>query len=83
MNSENEVAFSLSLLRKGIRSLTVMDDDVKESVISGTLGSIEELSVLDDILLEVHGTGGSIRLSLPRALLRHFRPSSPSIERTE
>jgi len=80
MNSENEVAFSLSLLRKGIRTMVVMSDDRRESEMSGTLGTIKDVSVLDEILLEIHCTHGTLRISLPKEQLKHFQTSSPVIE---
>ena len=80
MNSEHEVSFSLSLRRKGIRTVAVMDDDRRESEISGTLGNIEEVTVVDDILLEIHCSQGTLRISLPVEQLKRFHTSSPVIE---
>lgn len=80
MNSQHEVAFTLSLKRKGIRTMAVMSDDRQESEISGTLGIIEDVRVRDDVLLEIHCTNGTLRISLPKEQLKHFRTSSPNIE---
>ena len=60
--------------------MAVMSDDRQESEVSGTLGTIKDVSVLDDILLEVHCTHGTLRISLPKEQLKHFRTSSPVIE---
>lgn len=76
MNQKHEVAFSLSLLRKGIRTVTIMDDR-QESEMSGTLGTILSMAVLDDILLEIQCTNGTLRISLPREQLKQIRTSFP------
>jgi len=73
MNS-NEVAFSLSLKRKGIRTVALLDDR-QESEVTGTLGKIQGLTVLDDIVLEIHCSHGTLRISLPKEQLKHFHTS--------
>jgi hypothetical protein len=78
MTKTHEVAFSLSLQRKGIRTMSVRSDDRQESEVSGTLGTLESATVLDDILLEIHCTQGTLRISLPQEQLKQFRTSSPT-----
>ena len=80
MTKTHEVAFSLSLKRKGIRTMAVRSDDTQESEVSGTLGALEDATVLDDILLEIHCTQGTLRISLPRDQLKLFQKSSPDSE---
>ena len=80
MNSKHEVTFSLSLKRKGIRTMAVRSDDRQESEISGTLGSLTDATVVDDILLEIHCTQGILRISLPKDQLNNFQTNSPNIE---
>ncbi len=80
MNSENEVAFSLSLRRKGIRTMAVMSDDRQESEVSGTLGTFQNIAVLDDVLLEIKCSHGTLRISLPKKHLKYCRTSSPITE---
>ena len=77
MTKKHEVAFSLSLKRKGIRTMAVRSDDRQESDVSGTLGSFEDATVVDDVLLEIHCSHGTLRISLPREQLKQFRTSSP------
>ena len=83
MNSKHEVAFSLSLRRKGIRTMAVRSDDRQESDVSGTLGTMETMTILDDVLLEIHCTHGTLRISLPKEQLEHFRTCFPVMKKIE
>ena len=83
MNPEHEVAFSLSLQRKGIRTMAVMSDDRQDSIVSGTLGTLEDATVLDDVLLEIHCTHGTLRISLPKEQLKHIRTCFPVMKKIE
>ncbi len=76
MNLDNEVAFSLSLKPRALRSMTLDNENGHESLVGGTLGKVEQVSVVDGVLLEIHGTHGILRLSLPGKYLARFEPSS-------
>ena len=76
MTSDNEVAFDLSLRRRGLHSFAVNDDGDHESEICGSLGSISRITVLDGALLELHGSQGTMRISMPERYLKLFEKQS-------
>ncbi len=76
MTSNNEIAFDLSLYPRGLRSLAVNHNDMQESEISGSLGSINRINVLDGEILEIQGTLGIMRLSMPDRYLELFEKQS-------
>ena len=67
MNDEG--AFNLSLRRRALRSMSVDCGGNGECEVSGSIGEIEEVKVLENALLEVRGKSGTIRFSLPVELL--------------
>ena len=71
-----EGAFNVSLRRRALRSLSVSEDGDGESEVSGSIGRVRDIDVVDNALLEVHGSLGTLRLSLPRRFLEPFRHRS-------
>jgi len=76
MDSNTEVAFSLSLRRRGLHSMAFVDDDSRESEVSGSLGEVCQMTVLDGVLIEVRGSRGTLRISLPSRYLELFEKQS-------
>jgi len=69
MTKKNEVAFNISLRQSGLDSL-VMEDQEKHTIdVGGTLGTLKKVTVTEGILLEVHGTKGCFRITLPQKYL--------------
>ena len=73
-----EGAFNVSLRRRALRSLSVSEDGDGESEVSGSIGRVRDIDVVDNALLEVHGSLGTLRLSLPPRFLERFRHRSPA-----
>ncbi|MEE9163195.1 MAG: hypothetical protein V3U17_00130 [Thermoplasmata archaeon] len=71
-----EGAFNVSLRRRALRSLSISEDGDGESEVSGSIGRVRDVDVVDNALLEVHGSLGTLRLSLPRRFLEPFRHRS-------
>jgi len=72
MSKKHEVAFNLSLNHRTLDSISINLDGLKESEICGSLGSIERITVLDGVVLELQGTLGVMRLSMPERYLKFF-----------
>ncbi len=68
MMKDTRSTFSVELYKgKGISRILV--DSGKESLIEGVLGSILEVAIHDDVLLEVRGSDGVLRVDLPVGLI--------------
>ncbi len=70
-----ECAFDLTLRGSALRSLT-LEQMTNACEVSGTIGRIVSVRLVEDDLLEIRGTGGEMRISVPRELLDALRPSS-------
>lgn len=73
---DTEGAFNLALRRGAIHSLSVSAEGDDESEVSGTIGGIREVSVVDGGLLVIRGSAGTLRLALPPRFLQRFGPRS-------
>lgn len=61
------ISFSLELYsRDQIKRLSLPDGNRDSFVVEGTLGGLEDLEMVEDILLEVNGATGKIRLDITR-----------------
>jgi hypothetical protein len=70
--NDEEFAFHLTLNRSALNNLSVGIGFEGECEVSGILGKIQEVRVCDDSLIEIRGTFGVIRISLPHELLKVF-----------
>ncbi len=71
-----EGAFNVSFRRRALRSLSVSENGDGESEVSGSIGTVRDVDVLDNVLLEVRGSLGTLRLSLPPRFLEPLRHRS-------
>jgi len=76
MNSESDVSFNLWIMRSSLGSIVVADDEGMESEVSGSLGSLKGIRIMDGILLEIQGSLGVLRISLPHTYLKLFETCS-------
>ena len=66
MKKQFESTFSVEL--KQINRIFV--DLEKDSLIEGSLGEVIEVLVHDDVLIEINGTNGVLRLDIPLNMIR-------------
>lgn len=76
MTPDTELCFTISLQRSGLRTVALMESDRQDSEVCGNLGEITDISVLDGVLLEIHGSRGVLRMSLPDHYLKLFEQHS-------
>jgi hypothetical protein len=65
--SKSKISFSLELYsRDHIKRLSLPDGSRDSFVVEGTLGGLDDLEMVEDILLEVNGVTGKIRIDITR-----------------
>ena len=70
-----EHAFSIELKSKEYVKRVAMSNEAGDRVlIEGFLGELEELSLVEDVMLEIKGANGILRLDLKEEELRKLLP---------
>ena len=78
--SKPKISFSLELYsRDQIKRMSLPDGNRDSFIVEGTLGGLTDLEMVEDILLEINGDTGKIRIDITRkelemALSREKRP---------
>jgi hypothetical protein len=65
MTQTNEVAFNLMMRRDSLSSLAMDEQGNHDIEVGGSLGGLREITVHEGLLLEVHGSNGILRITLP------------------
>jgi hypothetical protein len=65
MGKIKERGFSVEMTsKKYVRSLIVSDESQGKVLFEGTLGKLQELRMVEEIVLQVKGTKGTLRIDL-------------------
>jgi hypothetical protein len=65
--TENERFFSVELKSKAhLKNVTLTNGTTDNALIEGTLGELVEATIAEDVVLEVVGTKGTLRINLAR-----------------
>jgi hypothetical protein len=65
MDTVKERGFSVELTSKEhVRSLIVSDESQGKVLFEGNLGELQELEMVEEIVLQVKGTNGTLRLDM-------------------
>jgi hypothetical protein len=65
--TENERFFSVELKSKAhLKNVTLTNDSSDNALIEGTLGELVQATIAEDVVLEVVGTKGTLRINLAR-----------------
>lgn len=71
MSTENERFFSVELKSKHqIKNLSLTNDPHDRVLVEGTIGELEQAAFIEDTLLEVVGTKGTLRINLTHTELK-------------
>ena len=65
----NERTFSIELTSRGSLRSFMIGEDPKGVLIEGSIGTLQELNLLEELILEVIGTYGTLRLDMGRGEL--------------
>jgi len=66
-----EHAFSIEMKsKKHVKHISLSDESHEHVLFEGSLGKLEELSMVEDAVLEVKGTNGILRIDLSKDELR-------------
>jgi hypothetical protein len=67
MKVERKHAFSIEMrAREHLKKITVSSSAHEGILIEGYLGELEELGLVEDVILEVKGANGTLRIDLSR-----------------
>jgi len=71
LNKRKKHAFSVEMKSKEYIKTISMSDDSQEGVLfEGFLGELEELGMVEEVILEVKGANGTLRIDLDEGELR-------------
>jgi hypothetical protein len=71
MGKVNERGFSVEMDSKNhVRSLIVSDESHGKVLIEGNLGELKELEMVEEIVLQMKGTKGTLRVDLEKRDIR-------------
>ncbi len=71
MNAVKERGFSVEMASKEhVRSLIVSDESQGKVLFEGNLGELQALEIVEEIVLQVKGTNGTLRIDLEEGELR-------------
>ena len=71
MSKRKKHAFSVEMKSKEyIKTISVSDDSQEGVLIEGFLGKLEELGMVEEVILEVKGLNGTLRIDLDEEELR-------------
>ncbi len=71
MSKRKKHAFSVEMKSKEYIKTISMSDDSQEGVLfEGFLGELEELGMVEEVILEVKGANGTLRIDLDEGELR-------------
>ena len=71
MNGEDSLSFSVELKsKKFVKSFSLSNKGREGVLIEGGLGELEEIGILEDAILLIHGTTGTLRVDLAEDELR-------------
>ncbi len=73
---QTDRSFSIELTSKNqVKNISLADENnQKSTLIEGTIGSFVEASFVDDVVLEVRGTNGVLRIDLQEKELKLLAP---------
>ncbi len=73
-NAEDHM-FSIELKSKDyVKSLALQNDDSCTVLIEGFLGKLENLNFTEDVMLEINGANGSLKMDLTRKEMKKLLP---------
>ena len=68
--NERSLSFCIELIsRESIKRVSLPDGSGDHLLIEGFLGELEKIELIEDLMLEVRGTSGVLRLDLTREIL--------------
>ena len=71
MGKHKERGFSVEMASKEhVRSLIVSDESQGKVLFEGNLGELKEMGMVDEIVLQVRGTKGTLRIDLEEGEFR-------------
>ncbi len=71
MNGEDRLSFSVELKsKKFVKSFSLSNKGREEVLIEGALGELEEVGMLEDAILYINGSNGTLRVDLTEEELR-------------
>jgi hypothetical protein len=78
INSKSNVSFSLELhSRDHIKRVSLPDGSGDRLMIEGSLGCLTVIEMVEDILLEINGINGKMRIGVTRRELEHVLNKKP------
>ncbi len=71
MNGEDRLSFSVELKsKKFVKNFTLSHKGREEVLIEGALGELEEIGIMEDAILLIHGSHGTLRVDITEDELR-------------
>jgi hypothetical protein len=68
---EKERSFSLELKSKGyLKNITLNNESREKAIVEGTIGELEYAEFVDDLILEVLGSKGILRIDIKQNEIR-------------
>jgi len=68
---ENERSFSIELKSKGyLKNITLNNESREKALVEGTIGELEHAEFVDDVILEVLGSKGVLRIAIGEGEIR-------------
>lgn len=74
LKKDGEHMFSIELESKKYLKRIALPNDVEDSIlIEGFLGKLETVNIIEDVMLEIKGTNGILRMDLKEEALKKLR----------
>jgi len=79
---DDEHMFSIELKsKKHVKRVALPNENGSNVLIEGFLGKLQDLSFTEGIMLEVHGTNGTLRMDLSEKELERILPKGKTIRK--
>jgi hypothetical protein len=73
MDGEDHHSFSVELKsKKHVTSISLSDNEREGVLFEGVLGELEEIGIMEEAILLIHGSHGTLRLDITKEELRQM-----------